>query len=125
MESDPRMVLDLALPQIGGRGGGAEPFALERAIVYHEKVLAKVADEFERYTLTGKLRISEENLRRRGDAVVKVVLDRLAKIAAGQEHFCGYCGKAGVETRCSKCKRAYFCSLCQALGWKYHKVWCL
>ncbi|KAI0361829.1 hypothetical protein OH77DRAFT_467050 [Trametes cingulata] len=124
MESDPRVVLDLALPQMGGRGGGAEPFALERAIVYHEKVLAKVADEFERYTLSGKLRIAQESLRRRGDTLVEAVLGRLAKIAAGQDHFCRYCGKDGVETRCSKCKRAHFCSSCQAPGWKYHKVWC-
>ncbi|KAI0639216.1 hypothetical protein C8Q77DRAFT_1080158 [Trametes polyzona] len=124
MESDPRVVLDLVLPQIGGRGGGAEPFALERAIVYHERVLAKVADESERYQLSGKIRIVEDRIRRHGDAVVKLVMGRIAKLAAGEDHFCRYCGKDGVETRCSKCKKAYFCPPCQALGWKYHKVWC-
>lgn len=124
MEADARVVLDLVLPQIGGRGGGSEPFALERAIVYHERVLTKVADEFERYDLSGKIRIAEEDIRRRGDALVALVLERIERIAAGQDHFCQYCGKDGVETRCSKCKNAFFCPSCQALGWKYHKVWC-
>ncbi|CDO72413.1 hypothetical protein BN946_scf184977.g112 [Trametes cinnabarina] len=88
MDADPRVVLDLALPQIGGRGGGGEPFALERAIVYHEKVLAKVAVEFERYNMSEKLNLSPEHLRRRGDAVVNLVMDRLRRVAAGDDHFC-------------------------------------
>ncbi|KAI0651664.1 hypothetical protein C8Q79DRAFT_922352 [Trametes meyenii] len=102
MEADPRVVLDLALPQIGGRGGGAEPFALERAIVYHEKVLSKVADEFDRYVLSGKLRITEDEVRRHADGLVQAVMDRVANVAAGQDRFCRYCGKDGVDTRCSK-----------------------
>ena len=124
MDADPRVVLDLALPQLGGRGAGGEPFALERAIVYHEKVLAKVALEFDKYRLSGKLRIAQDDLRARGEEIVQMVLGRIAKIAAGEDRFCRYCGKDGVETRCSKCKKAYFCPACQALGWKYHKVWC-
>ncbi|KAI9057161.1 hypothetical protein FKP32DRAFT_1598640 [Trametes sanguinea] len=126
MDADSRVVLDLTLPQIGGRGGGGELFALERTIVYHHKVLAKVADEFEGYKLSGKLNPSPEHLhrRQRGDALVELVMARLARIAAGEDHFCRYCGKDGVERRFSKCKQAYFCTQCQALGWKYHKVWC-
>ncbi|KAH9855437.1 hypothetical protein C2E23DRAFT_724382 [Lenzites betulinus] len=95
MEADRRVVLDLVLPQIGGRGGGAEPFALERAIVYHDKVLAKVADEHERYDLSGKIRIAEEDIRRHGDALLfalerydvylKDVLPRYAEVHAMRE----------------------------------------
>ncbi|OSD06032.1 hypothetical protein PYCCODRAFT_1431850 [Trametes coccinea BRFM310] len=126
MDADSRVVLDLTLPQIGGRGGGGELFALERTIVYHHQVLARVADEFEGYKLSGKLNPSPEHShrRQRADALVELVMARLARVAAGDDHFCRYCGKDGVETRCSKCKKAYFCPPCQALGWKYHKVWC-
>ncbi|KAI0670089.1 hypothetical protein C8Q78DRAFT_976821 [Trametes maxima] len=91
MEADPRVVLDLALPQIGGRGGGAEPFALERAIVYHEKVLSKVADEFDRYVLSGKLRITEDEVRGHADGLVQARHDKylqevLPKYAKIHEH---------------------------------------
>ncbi|KZT74803.1 hypothetical protein DAEQUDRAFT_734369 [Daedalea quercina L-15889] len=44
-ERDTRVALDLALPQIGGRGGAHELFALERGLDYHEKVLPRYAQE--------------------------------------------------------------------------------
>ena len=103
---------------------GGEPFALERAIVYHKEVLAKVAEEYEKFELSGKLEIAQDDLRARGEELVRIVMGRLAKIAVGEDRFCRYCGKDGVETRCSRCKKAYFCPACQALGWKYHKSWC-
>ena len=124
LETDPRVVLDLVTSQLGGRGGGGEVFSLERAFDYHEKVLPKVADELEKYVLSGKIRLSEDALRARGDALVAEVMARLHKVASGQDNFCRYCGKEDVQARCSKCKKAYFCAPCHTLGWKYHKVWC-
>ncbi|KAM5538213.1 hypothetical protein V8D89_008100 [Ganoderma adspersum] len=104
LAEDPRVVLDLVTSQIGGRGAGGEIFSLERGADYHSKVLPKVAHELEPYKLSGKLQLlsSPDSLHR----------------------FCRYCGKDGVEQRCSKCKTAYFCASCHLLGWKYHKVWC-
>ncbi len=124
LEADPRVVLDLVTSQLGGRGGGGEVFSLERAFDYHQKVLPKVADELEKYDLSGKIRLSDDALRARGDALVDVVMGRLRKIASGEDNFCRYCGKEEVQARCSKCKKAYFCAPCHTLGWKYHKVWC-
>ena len=54
----------------------------------------------------------------------RTIIARLEKIANGHGDFCRYCGKDGVKTRCSKCKKAHFCPSCVDLGWKYHKVWC-
>ena len=124
MAEDPRAVLDLATAQLGGRGGGGEVFALERAFDYHGKVLPKVAQEGERYVLSGKLRITPEAIRARGDALVDAVMERVCRLAGGQDDFCRYCGREGVNTRCSKCKKARFCQECVTQGWKYHKVWC-
>ncbi|OBZ79521.1 hypothetical protein A0H81_00583 [Grifola frondosa] len=98
LSEDPRIALDLVTPQIGGRGGGGELFALERAWDYHHKVLAKVADEFEGFKLSGKLMLSPDVLTR-GDALKAMVLARIIKVANGQDNFCRYCGKDGVETR--------------------------
>ncbi|GBE78171.1 hypothetical protein SCP_0110540 [Sparassis crispa] len=124
LEVDTRVVLDLVLPQIGGRGGGGELFALERGIDYHQKVLPKYASEFEGLKMSEKLMLSPPDIQRRGDALTNMVLAQLGKVIGGQDGFCRYCGEDGVETRCSKCKKAYFCKECQVLGWKYHKVWC-
>jgi len=124
LDKDTRVVFDIALPQIGGRGNGGELFALEQGIIYHEKVLPKCAWEFGELKMSGKLRMSPPDIRRHGDALTSMVLARLAKTVDGTDNFCRYCGKDGVETRCSKCKAAHFCKDCQALGWKYHKVWC-
>ncbi|OCH96618.1 hypothetical protein OBBRIDRAFT_787186 [Obba rivulosa] len=124
LEKDTRVVLDLVLPQIGGRGGGGELFALERGLHYHDDVLSKYADEFQGFKLSEKLRLSPPHIRRHGEAVKAMVLERLAKVVAGEEQFCAYCGKAGAELRCSKCKSVRFCKDCHVLGWKYHKVWC-
>ena len=123
---DSRIVLDLVTSQIGGREAGGEVYSLERGIDYHQKVLAKVARELEPYKLEGKLRLLQapDALRAHADALVELVLERLAKVANGEDHFCRYCGKDGVDLRCSKCKTAYFCTPCHSLGWKYHKVWC-
>ncbi|KAH9975986.1 hypothetical protein BGW80DRAFT_74636 [Lactifluus volemus] len=124
VELDTRVVFDLVTAQIGGRGGGEELFSLERAFDYHSKVLPEVADDLEPWVLSGKMRIKEHDIRAQGDALVEMVMDRLRKIANGQDDFCWYCGTDGVDTRCSKCKTAHFCRSCQLLGWKYHKVWC-
>jgi hypothetical protein len=38
---------------------------------------------------------------------------------------CVVCGKA-TDTKCSRCKKAYFCSpACQKENWKYHKAVCV
>nr|VWP00597.1 Septin-type G domain-containing protein [Ganoderma boninense] len=126
VEDDPRVALDLVTSQIGGRGAGGEIFSLERGVDYHSKVLSKVARELEPYKLSGKLQLSSgpDALRTHADTLVELVLERLAKVANGADNFCRYCGKDGVEQRCSKCKTAYFCTSCHLLGWKYHKVWC-
>ena len=58
------------------------------------------------------------------EALVDAVMGRVFKLANGDDDFCRYCGKEGVNTRCSKCKKARFCQACVGLGWKYHKVWC-
>jgi MYND finger len=117
-------VFDLVTTQIGGRGGGEELFSLERGVDYYSKVLLEVADDLEPWVLSEKMRIKEDDIRARGDALVEMVMDRLRKIANGRDNFCWYCGTDGVDTRCSKCKTAHFCRSCQLLGWKYHKVWC-
>ncbi|KZT06786.1 uncharacterized protein LAESUDRAFT_137183 [Laetiporus sulphureus 93-53] len=124
---DTRVFLDLALPQIGGRGSGHEPFALERGFDYHNRVLHKFADEYGEVVLSSKLRLSlaPPAYRTRGDMLIDMVVERLAKIAAGQDNFCRYCGKDGINTQCSVCKEAYFCADCRVPGWKYHKVWCV
>ncbi|KAI0724364.1 hypothetical protein C8T65DRAFT_723697 [Cerioporus squamosus] len=93
IEADPRVVLDLVTSQLGGRGGGGEVFSLERAFDYHNKVLPKVADELEKYILSGKIRLSEDALRARGDALVDVVMGRLLKIAGGQDSFLNHLGQ--------------------------------
>ncbi|KAI1797702.1 hypothetical protein LXA43DRAFT_1088781 [Ganoderma leucocontextum] len=126
LADDPRVVLDLVTAQIGGRGEGGEVYSLERGVDYHSKVLPKVAHKLQPYKLSGKLQLSEgpDSLRAHADALVELVLERLGKLASGQDNFCSYCGKDGVELRCSKCKTAYFCTPCHLLGWKYHKVWC-
>ncbi|KAJ8472436.1 hypothetical protein ONZ51_g8513 [Trametes cubensis] len=48
-----RRARSCAGPELGGRGSGGEPFALrvERAIVYHKEVLAKVAGEYGKFEL--------------------------------------------------------------------------
>ncbi|KAI0757192.1 hypothetical protein C8Q80DRAFT_1132395 [Daedaleopsis nitida] len=124
MEVDPRVVLDLVVSQIGGRGGGGEVFALERAFDYHRKVLPKVANELEKYVLSHKIILAEDGMRIRAEQLVAAVMDRVRRIASGEDDFCRYCGKDEVTAQCSKCKKARFCSSCHVLGWKYHKTWC-
>ncbi|KAH9947979.1 hypothetical protein B0H21DRAFT_300308 [Amylocystis lapponica] len=124
LEVDTRVVLDLALPQIGGRGGGGELFALEKGFDYHNRVLSQYAYETDDFKYSEKLRLSPPGLQQRGNDIAAIVLERLEKIARGKENFCRYCGKGDVDTRCSKCKKACFCKDCHTLGWKYHKAWC-
>ncbi|KDQ63672.1 hypothetical protein JAAARDRAFT_53864 [Jaapia argillacea MUCL 33604] len=122
--TDPRVAVDLSIPQLGGRGGGGELFALERLGNYHGKVLSACADEVsERYDLSLEIRLTSDKLKD-ASALLKVVLDTLEKVTKDEAGFCRYCGKIGVKTRCSKCREAAFCPDCQVLGWKYHKVWC-
>ena len=122
---DTRAVLDLAVTQIGGRGRGGELFALERGVHYYDSVLNKhAADLGGDMKLSVKITLSPPHIRAHGDAVKAMVLERLAKIAAGNDQFCRYCGKDEVNLQCSGCKKAYFCQECVKQGWKYHKRWC-
>ena len=123
-EHSTRVALDLAIQQIGGRGGAHELFALERISEYHERILPRFAQEYGELILSDTVALSPLDIRKQGDDIVRSVLERLTKIANGDHNFCRYCGKDGVETRCSTCKEARFCKECHVSGWKYHKVWC-
>lgn len=108
-----------------GRGGGGEPFALERAGDYYENVLPKVSlHSYRNLKFSSKLGLSTEDAVARGDALALTVVERLVRIANGKDRFCGYCGKDKIKTVCARCKKVYFCASCQKMGWKYHKVWC-
>ncbi|EKM53254.1 uncharacterized protein PHACADRAFT_124757 [Phanerochaete carnosa HHB-10118-sp] len=74
--------------------------------------------------LSSKITLSPPRVRAHGDAVKVMVLERLGKIASGNDQFCRYCGKDKVNLQCSRCKKAYFCQECVNQGWKYHKRWC-
>ncbi len=123
-----RVVVDLALSQIGGRGLGNELFALVKQRDYTEKLLPKYAvrdpdEDRETYMFNPwSMTAAQEN---RVQLLVGHILTRLAKVSRGENNFCRYCGKDDVNMRCSKCKKANFCPSCVELGWKYHKVWCL
>ncbi|KAI0686388.1 hypothetical protein C8T65DRAFT_591182 [Cerioporus squamosus] len=122
-----RVVVDLALSQIGGRGLGSELFALTKLRDYTEKLLPKYATrdpEADRETFMFNPWSMTETQDIRAQVLVAHILARLAKVAQGEDNFCRYCGKDDVNMRCSKCKKANFCSSCVGLGWKYHKVWC-
>lgn len=122
---DTRAALDLAVAQIGGRGRGGELFALERGVHYYDAVLNKYAvDLGGDMKLSAKIVLSPPGIRAHGDAVKAMVLQRLAKIASGNDQFCRYCGRDEVTLHCSRCKKAYFCKECVNQGWKYHKRWC-
>lgn len=123
-ERSTRVAFDLAVQQIGGRGGAHELFALERIIDYHERVLPRYAQEYGELILFQTVMLSPPDIRKQGDDLVRTVLERLKTIASGDDNFCRHCGKDGVETRCSTCKKARFCQEGHVMGWKYHKVWC-
>jgi len=126
IDEDTRIVLDLAITQLGGRGGGNELFALEKGSHYHAEVLSQVADELpSNMKLSLQLTLTPPHLKWRGNGMVERVLKRLRSIVVdGVDDFCRYCGKADVDTRCSRCKKAHLCSECHVLAWKYHKKWC-
>lgn len=114
-DADARVALDL----------GGEPFALERSGHHYDRVLPRGARDLGADMRLSELQcLSPVDIRAHGEAVKVLVLERLARIAAGDDHFCGYCGKEEVDLRCSRWQKAYFCAGCQALGWKYHKRWC-
>jgi hypothetical protein len=125
LEEDQRVILDLAIAEFGGRGGGGELFAMEKGSYYHWNVLPSVAHELEGEMKLSQLMVfSDPALRAKGDEIVQRVLQRLkAVVVDGADNFCRYCGKGDVGQRCSKCKKA-FCPACHRLGWKYHKKWC-
>lgn len=126
MYEDQRVILDFGTGAFGGRGGGGELFSLEKGVHFHDKVLHLVAHELEGdMKLSQVIQLSDPVMKKQGDDMVSMILERLKYIAAdGEDDYCRYCGKAGVETRCSKCKKARFCKECHTLGWKYHKKWC-
>jgi hypothetical protein len=122
IEADTRIVLDLAIGQLGGRGDGDELFALERRSQYHHAVLARVAHELE-----GEFKMSRltGELKGRSNEMARHVLRRLRGIVVdGVDDLCRYCGKDGVGTRCSRCRKAHLCPECHTLAWKYHEKWC-
>ncbi|GJE92449.1 zinc finger MYND domain-containing protein [Phanerochaete sordida] len=122
---DTRAVLDLGLAQLGGHGSGGEHFALERGVHYLDVVLNRFAvDLGGDLKLSHKITLSPPVVRAHGDAVKAMVLQRLAKVAGGNDQFCRHCGKDEITLLCSRCKKAYFCKECLNQGWKYHKRWC-
>ena len=127
LKAEERVVLDLAITQIGGRGLGGELFALERRQEYLDKLLPAYATRDAQHDketyMFNPLSYSETRMKRQGP-LTDHVADRLDKLAQGEVEFCGYCGKDDVQTRCSKCEQAYFCESCVRQGWKYHKAWC-
>lgn len=122
-EKDTRVVLDLAVAQLGARGLGGELFALERGMHYYDSILDRHAEQLTEIVLSQKLMLSPPDVRAHGEAVKARVLRRLAEVVR-DAYFCRYCGKEGVELQCSRCKVAQFCRECQGHGWKYHKKWC-
>ena len=125
LDTDTRVALDLGVAQLGARGLGGEPFALERSGDHYDRVLIPRARDLGAEMRMSTLQcLSPADICAYGEAVKALVLERLAKVVAGDDHFCRYCGKEGVDLRCSQCKKAYFCAECQSLGWKYHKRWC-
>ncbi|KAI0361827.1 hypothetical protein OH77DRAFT_1508637 [Trametes cingulata] len=124
---DDRVVLDLGLSQIGGRGLGRELFALERYGDYMQRVLPKYAVVHEVLPLTVEIVpfSASDETRARATALSQAVLLRVLHIAEGKEtDFCRYCWQEGVLTHCGAFKTAHFCEPCHKLAWKYHKVWC-
>lgn len=123
---DKRVILDFGTGAFGGRGGGGELFALEKGAHFHDAILPSVADELDgEMKLSQLLVFSDPTMKKRGDEMAAQVLRRLKDIAiGGEDDFCRYCGKTGVDMRCSKCKKSRFCTECHALGWRYHKKWC-
>ncbi|KAH9937506.1 uncharacterized protein B0H18DRAFT_1113331 [Fomitopsis serialis] len=73
-EHDTRVALDLALMQLGGRGGANEHFALERGIDYHEKVLPRFAQEAGDWVASGNIALSQSNIRKQGDDLAQMVI---------------------------------------------------
>ncbi|KAI0361828.1 hypothetical protein OH77DRAFT_467051 [Trametes cingulata] len=121
-----RVVLDLALPGIGGRGLGGELFALERHDDYQCRVLPKYAVVHDRRPLSLGLSVAHAHQETvaRARAVTRAVLAALVAILEGEMDFCRYCGKPGVPKQCGGCRAAHFCAPCQLLGWRYHREWC-
>ncbi|KAI0768472.1 hypothetical protein BD413DRAFT_633174 [Trametes elegans] len=62
MESDPSVVLDLTLPQIGGRGGGAEPFALSARSSTTRRCLRRSQTSSTGTTSVRTIRIADEEI---------------------------------------------------------------
>ncbi|KAL1952152.1 hypothetical protein VTO73DRAFT_1301 [Trametes versicolor] len=120
------VVLDLALPQIGGRGLGGELFALERHGDYLARVLPQYAEVHHVGHLTLRIvpRSATVEMRARAEALAEAVVLRLNGLGRDETNYCRYCGAPGIITRCVVCKTSFFCQPCHKLGWKYHKKWC-
>ncbi|OJT12601.1 hypothetical protein TRAPUB_10842 [Trametes pubescens] len=120
------VALDLALPQIGGRGLGGELFALERHDDYMTRVLPLYAEVHHvgHPTLGIVPRSATDEMRTRAEALTEAVVRRLVGPGQGETDFCRYCGEPGIITCCGVCKTSYFCEPCHRLGWKYHRKWC-
>ena len=106
MAEDPRIVLDITTARLGGGGGGGKEvfFSLERAFEYLGNMLLDVAQEGERYVLSGKLRTTPEAIHAREDVLVDAVIEHTCRLASGQDDFCRYHGRERANMCCSKCK---------------------
>lgn len=124
--TDRRVAVDLVAPLIGLRGLGNEPFVMERIGTYHQDVLSNAVGESEKYELSARIYMEENEDTNTSVEIAMRVLSRLQKITRDEEGFCAYCGKENPNPSCSKClgKTRYCDSICQKMGWKYHKSWC-
>lgn len=122
---DRRVVLDLAIPHIGGRGLGGEIFALERHDDYMTRVLPLYAQVYSVKDLTmGMVPFSaDEYTKTRAKFLTVAIMDRITA-SVRTEDFCRHCGEPGVIPHCTYCP-ANFCEPCYELGWKYHQRWCV
>ena len=126
--ASPRAVLDLASMQFGdvGRGlNGKSTFVLEKLEDWYARL--------QRITGSNTLPSVRAQPTRIGNVPrdIDVWLLGCARRAKArwenreQEPWCGHCGKPATATRCSRCKKAYYCDADhQRAAWPLHKYVC-